>query len=234
MVELVSNSTSLGSTLLRPAPLVAELAKALLKGLLGGLFQSYQSDVFKLTETLSKGSCVGMGEELYFKTTCEKCGGGIEYPATGSGDTVACPHCQVEVFLPYQAPNALGMEGKPPKVINSSSGPMKSFRLYSPSKEERQKTFENWIKETIVVIPVLLCVAIVWGAHKGDPTCQMIVGHTLAVALVVVGLLVYFLPSIVARARNHKNRIAIIALNLLTGWTFVGWVISIVWALKND
>lgn len=40
----------------------------------------------------------------------------------------------------------------------------------------------------------------------------------------------YFLPWIVAAKRGHHNCGAIGVLNLLTGWTFVGWVISIVWA----
>ncbi len=59
-------------------------------------------------------------------------------------------------------------------------------------------------------------------------------------ALLIVGVLflfgsiIYFLPTIIATKRSHKNRVAIFALNLLTGWTFVGWAISMVWALKND
>jgi hypothetical protein len=44
--------------------------------------------------------------------------------------------------------------------------------------------------------------------------------------LVILG--VYFLPTIVA-ARHH-NSSAIFILNLLLGWTFIGWVIALVWA----
>jgi Superinfection immunity protein len=50
--------------------------------------------------------------------------------------------------------------------------------------------------------------------------------------LIVLGILfVYFVPSIVATNREHHNTEAIIALNLFLGWTFLGWVISLVWAL---
>ena len=52
--------------------------------------------------------------------------------------------------------------------------------------------------------------------------------------LFVIGLVIYFLPTFVAKKRNHKNTAAIFALNLLTGWTFLGWAIALVWALKND
>ena len=47
----------------------------------------------------------------------------------------------------------------------------------------------------------------------------------------VVGLLVYFLPSIIALARGHQNALAIFVLNLLLGWTFLGWVAALVWSL---
>ena len=47
------------------------------------------------------------------------------------------------------------------------------------------------------------------------------------------GLLIglYFLPS--ALGCHHKNAAAIFVLNLLLGWTFVGWVIALVWAFTK-
>ena len=58
-----------------------------------------------------------------------------------------------------------------------------------------------------------------------------------AVVLVVVALALalaaYFLPSIVAAARKHRNTTAIFFLNLLLGWSVIGWVGALVWALAN-
>jgi hypothetical protein len=51
-------------------------------------------------------------------------------------------------------------------------------------------------------------------------------------ALVMVP--VYIIPSFVAWERRHRNRNAIIALNILLGWTFVGWAVALVWALTVD
>lgn len=48
---------------------------------------------------------------------------------------------------------------------------------------------------------------------------------------VVVGL--YFLPLIVAVTRNHHNAMAISVLNLLAGWTVLGWLVAIVWAFTS-
>ena len=41
----------------------------------------------------------------------------------------------------------------------------------------------------------------------------------------------YFLPAIVAGARHLPERAAITVLNLLLGWTFIGWVIALIWAV---
>ena len=42
----------------------------------------------------------------------------------------------------------------------------------------------------------------------------------------------YFLPAIIAH--NKKNAGAITLFNLFLGWTFVGWVVALVWAIAKD
>ena len=51
--------------------------------------------------------------------------------------------------------------------------------------------------------------------------------------LFVAALLLYFLPSLIASGRHHHNHVAIFVLNLLLGWTFLGWVIALVWAFTE-
>ncbi|MBZ5678541.1 MAG: superinfection immunity protein [Acidobacteriia bacterium] len=48
------------------------------------------------------------------------------------------------------------------------------------------------------------------------------------------GFLMYFLPSLIAFARNKRDTMAIFLLNLFLGWSVIGWVIALVWAAKND
>lgn len=52
----------------------------------------------------------------------------------------------------------------------------------------------------------------------------------IIVFLAVVGL--YFLPSLVGSRKSNAG--AIFLLNLFLGWTFVGWVVALVWASTND
>jgi hypothetical protein len=53
----------------------------------------------------------------------------------------------------------------------------------------------------------------------------------LIVIVVLIGL--YCLPAIIAHVRNHENKTAIAVLNLFAGWTFVGWIVALVWAFVN-
>jgi hypothetical protein len=44
----------------------------------------------------------------------------------------------------------------------------------------------------------------------------------------------YWAPTIIAFARKHPSRGAVLALNFFLGWTFVGWIVSLVWALSDN
>jgi hypothetical protein len=49
--------------------------------------------------------------------------------------------------------------------------------------------------------------------------------------LVLLGIAIYLLPVSIAASRSHPNTMAIAALNILLGWTMLGWIASLVWAL---
>jgi hypothetical protein len=53
----------------------------------------------------------------------------------------------------------------------------------------------------------------------------------LELLLVVLFFALYFLPTLIAFLRQHKNKLAIFLLNLLLGWTILGWVVSLVWSV---
>jgi hypothetical protein len=43
---------------------------------------------------------------------------------------------------------------------------------------------------------------------------------------------IYFLPSIIAKDKSFFTRLFV--LNLLLGWTIVGWIIALKWSLKKE
>ena len=56
-------------------------------------------------------------------------------------------------------------------------------------------------------------------------------GIVAIIGLLIV-LFVYFIPAIVGR--DKRNASAIFILNLCLGWTFIGWVVALVWACTKD
>jgi hypothetical protein len=49
------------------------------------------------------------------------------------------------------------------------------------------------------------------------------------VLTVLLSVVIYFLPSLVARKKKRQD--AIIVLNLFLGWTVLGWIGALIWAM---
>lgn len=60
---------------------------------------------------------------------------------------------------------------------------------------------------------------------------SLIIGLVVLTLFGAGAILLYVLPGVIAVRRRHPNATAIVALNLLLGWTFLGWVAALVWAL---
>jgi hypothetical protein len=45
--------------------------------------------------------------------------------------------------------------------------------------------------------------------------------------------LLYFLPTVIAANRGHHVT-GILLLNLFLGWTGIGWIVMLLWALLSD
>lgn len=59
--------------------------------------------------------------------------------------------------------------------------------------------------------------------------------RTLGVlAVMVASLALYMFPTIEAYARKRVNIAAIGTVNLFFGWSILGWVLALVWALKHE
>jgi hypothetical protein len=52
------------------------------------------------------------------------------------------------------------------------------------------------------------------------------------ILLAAAGIFVYFIPAMIARGKRNAG--AIFVLNLLAGWSFIGWVGALVWACTKD
>ncbi len=52
--------------------------------------------------------------------------------------------------------------------------------------------------------------------------------------ILMIWLGIYFLPTIIAYSRNKDNRVAILLVNFLAGWTMIGWLVALVWSVMVD
>lgn len=54
--------------------------------------------------------------------------------------------------------------------------------------------------------------------------------------LLIIIVLIYFIPTLNAIGKNRSD--AIIMLNILLGWTFIGWIGALIWSMcegrKNE
>jgi hypothetical protein len=53
-------------------------------------------------------------------------------------------------------------------------------------------------------------------------------------ALLLVLLFFYMLPTMIAASRHHRQLLAIGVLNFFLGWTLLGWIGALVWACTAD
>lgn len=56
----------------------------------------------------------------------------------------------------------------------------------------------------------------------------------ISLCSILIGLFFYFIPSTVANIRNHSKFTSILILNVFLGWTFLGWVVALVWACTEN
>lgn len=91
-----------------------------------------------------------------------------------------------------------------------------------------------WI--AILLLPLLLCA---WGAcylafSSMPPAGQNSGTRIFAVVCATLGSGFYLLPWTLAHARCSQSTTGIFWLNMLFGWTVVGWFAALIWAFMSQ
>ena len=55
-----------------------------------------------------------------------------------------------------------------------------------------------------------------------------------ALIVVVITLAIYLLPTWIALSRHKRNTASIAVLNVFLGWTAIGWVVALIWAVAHE
>jgi hypothetical protein len=97
--------------------------------------------------------------------------------------------------------------------------------LESKGKNELQKIYkQNSLLTILLLIVVATLVSLSFVNKFGD------INIFLLIFLIICGAVIYFLPAIVGR--NTKYSAGILILNLFFGWTLLGWVGALIWAVS--
>jgi uncharacterized membrane protein YfcA len=68
------------------------------------------------------------------------------------------------------------------------------------------------------------------GVTISDSVLKTIFGLILG----LIGLAAYFIPSIIASSRRHKERWPIFLVNLLLGCSVIGWIVALIWSCSSQ
>lgn len=95
------------------------------------------------------------------------------------------------------------------------------------------------ILSTFFLFAVLLFCVCLAALLLSDLYKEKVSGNIEIILVLLFLLTVYLLPSINAFNRWHKDRKAVLALNVFLGWTAIGWICSLIWSftgpnLKKD
>jgi len=61
-----------------------------------------------------------------------------------------------------------------------------------------------------------------------------VMGGVIHSSTLLVVLVLYFLPSVVAVARKTTHQGSVVVINVFLGWTFVGWVVALAMACRTN
>jgi hypothetical protein len=99
-----------------------------------------------------------MSETGFFNNRCEKCGGGIEFPANGAGEQIQCPHCQQPTTLTFPVVSESNPTEQLGAYLAASAFPKNRDELrllskfISPTEMGKPSQLEYW--QTIIKNPL--------------------------------------------------------------------------------
>jgi hypothetical protein len=59
-------------------------------------------------------------------------------------------------------------------------------------------------------------------------------GSTTTILMLLAIVVIYMMPTVIAFGREHPRRQDIAVVNILLGWTLIGWIAVFLWALLTQ
>ena len=81
---------------------------------------------------------------------------------------------------------------------------------------------------------VLLCLLLPSSAMASNAYTNLVSGLLVLLAILLFWLLVYFIPTFIAHYRKAVNFKTVFWVNLLLGWSGIGWLVALILAFVGD
>ncbi len=85
----------------------------------------------------------------------------------------------------------------------------------------------------ILLLAVVCALTIYTGNQWADFALGGLIAMVVVVASVVPAVWLALLPSLIAWGCEDKNTRSIVLINLLLGWTIIGWFVALIWACQG-
>lgn len=88
------------------------------------------------------------------------------------------------------------------------------------------------MRKILIGITVL---AVLVGLHLSNSNGHGHEADTFAISTVLAWIAIAFflIPTLIAYRRNHPSKLAISLVNLLLGWSGIGWIVALIWSATN-
>lgn len=143
---------------------------------------------------------------------------------------VKCPNCLTAMeWMP-----AFGADVKCPACEQNFRACMPG-KLVAPVPSWKTPTGATWIAVGVVgALGLLLGGALSSSDGTGRPAGERLTAAACVLVPFVCGLGFYLAPTLIASRRGHPNSGPIVVVNVLLGWTLIGWVVALAWSLSAD
>jgi hypothetical protein len=108
----------------------------------------------------------------------------------------------------------------------SAAPRLEGARLQPCRNRQPETGFSRCGNPRAVRLPLLLAYTFTMSAILALPIFVIIL-------VAIAAFIIHFLPAFIAGKRHSKNFVWILLINIFFGWTLIGWIVALVWALND-
>jgi phage FluMu protein Com len=174
------------------------------------------------------------------KAKCPKCGSTVEVPLVVSEekDDLAdfddfCEKESHSPSLPVPPPFSASQSHDQPLPKISVRGNSRSGRRSRAAS--RVRATRSSILTVFILGLLFIGLALAFAVSKSNyaDSNDEIIGLFFMPVVIFFGLIFYLMPTLIAFSREHLNVVPIMVLNIVFGWTLLGWVGCLAWSCSS-